>query len=191
MLYYGSSVVFHTKQEVISNMRFFLAVCSLGICLTASAVQSSNASNQKVALKIAPAAGTTANTTAGVTVPPSACDKPGVVSLAGEVILRIHSPAGGKDCQQRADAVTERIVDTLGTGLVYPENVTVKYIRREWAVFVKDILVITADAESARMNSTTTKKLAEAWAKNLRRTIPASTPMKPGVSGGRPIPGMK
>lgn len=109
---------------------------------------------------------------------PCACETPGVVSLAGEVILRIHSPSGGLDCQQRADVVQMRIVDALSIGLVFPEDIHVKKVKKEWGVFVKDILVITADAGSAKINKTTPKRLAEAWAKNLRRTIPESTPQK-------------
>jgi len=46
-------------------------------------------------------------------------------------------------------------------------------------VFVKDILIITADAYSARVNNTDPKTLAEIWARNLRRTVPESTPQKP------------
>jgi len=110
--------------------------------------------------------------------PPAPCETPGVVSLAGEVILRIHSPSGGLDCQQRADIVQMRIVDTLSIGLVFPKDIHVKKVKKEWGVFVKDILVITADAGSAKINKTTPKQLAEVWAKNLRRTIPESTPQK-------------
>ncbi len=110
--------------------------------------------------------------------PQAPCETPGVVSLAGEVILRIHSPSGGLDCQQRADVVQMRIVDTLSIGLVFPKDIHVKKVKKEWGVFVKDILVITADAGSAKINKTTPKQLAEIWAKNLRRTIPESTPQK-------------
>jgi len=111
-----------------------------------------------------------------------ACDEPGEISLAGEVVLRIYAPAAGKTCKQRADAVQTRIVDTLSQGFVYPKDITVRNVRGEWAVFVKNILVITADGLSAKINYTTPKGLAENWARNLRRAIPASTPLKPGVS---------
>lgn len=110
--------------------------------------------------------------------PPPPCETPGVVSLAGEVILRIHSPAAGKDCQQRADIVQMRIVDSLSIGLVFPKDIFVRKVKSEWGVFVKDILIITADAGSAKINKTTPRQLAEVWAKNLRRTIPESTPQK-------------
>lgn len=119
--------------------------------------------------------------------PPPPCDKPGVVSLAGEVILRIHTSAGGKDCQQRADIVQQRIIDALSIGLVYPEDVYVQFVRGEWAVFVKDILMITADKASAKINHTTPQALAKIWAANLARTIPESTPQKPGIGGTRPL----
>lgn len=107
------------------------------------------------------------------------CESPGVVSLAGEVILRIHAPAGGMDCQQRADAVQRRIIDSLSIGVVYPNDIYVKQVRGEWAVMVKDILMITADASSAKINGTTPRQLANIWCKNLQRTIPESTPQKP------------
>jgi|GEM_PF-1448413 len=119
----------------------------------------------------------------GTAAPPAKaagkCDRPGEVSLAGEVILRIHAPAGGLDCQQRADKVQMRIVDSLSVGLVFPRDITVRRVKNEWAVFVKDILIITADAYSARVNNTDAKTLAEIWARNLRRTVPESTPQKP------------
>ncbi len=106
------------------------------------------------------------------------CDTPGVVSLAGEVILRIHAPAGGMDCQQRADKVQMRIVDALSIGVVKPTDIHVKLVKKEWAVLVKDILIITADSYSAKVNKTDPKSLANIWAKNLRRTLPESTPQK-------------
>ncbi len=58
------------------------------------------------------------------------CDTPGVVSLAGEVILRIHAPAGGMDCQQRADKVQMRIVDALSIGIVKPADIHVKLVKK-------------------------------------------------------------
>lgn len=106
------------------------------------------------------------------------CDTPGVVSLAGEVILRIHAPAGGMDCQQRADKVQMRIVDALSIGIVKPADIHVKLVKKEWAVYVKDILIITADSYSAKVNKTNPKSLANIWANNLRRTLPESTPQK-------------
>lgn len=110
------------------------------------------------------------------------CAEPGQVALAGQVVLRIHAPAAGKTCKERADIVQQRIVDALSIGVLYPKDIHAQKQRGEWAVFVKDILIITADATSARVNNTTPQKLAEVWAKNLQKTLPESTPQKPGVS---------
>ncbi|MCC6483432.1 MAG: hypothetical protein IT209_01190 [Armatimonadetes bacterium] len=109
------------------------------------------------------------------------CAQPAQVSLAGQVVLRIHAPAAGKTCQQRADIVQQRIVDALSIGVLYPKDIHVQKQRGEWAIFVKDILIITADATSAKVNHTTAPKLAEMWANNLRKTLPESTPQKPGL----------
>lgn len=167
-------------------MKYVIAVLGLAMVLSASAasahfgVDHTGADHSHAAQNTTGGGMGTSNTTADQPEKPKdTCDQPGVVSLAGEVILRIHAPAGGMDCQQRADKVQTRIIDALSIGVVYPRDIYVKKFNNEWAVFVKDILIITADQHSAKINKTTPQGLAGVWARNLQRTIPESTPQKP------------
>ena len=55
----------------------------------------------------------------------------------------------------------------------------IQYIVEEAvAAGIEDILIITADSYSAKVNKTNPKSLANIWANNLRRTLPESTPQK-------------
>ena len=96
----------------------------------------------------------------------------GDVIIGQEVVLRIRFPAGGMTVQERADAVTLRINELLGSKPFNPSDVKVGVRNKEYVVLVGDNVIITADWDTARFNKTTPQKLAEIWAANLRRVIP-------------------
>jgi hypothetical protein len=96
----------------------------------------------------------------------------GEVIIGQEVVLRIRFPAGGLSIQERADAVTQRLNELLGSRPFSPSDVTVGVRNKEYVVLVGDTVIITADWNTARFNKTTPKALAEIWAANLRRVIP-------------------
>jgi len=96
----------------------------------------------------------------------------GDVVIAQEVILRIRFPAGGLSVKERADRVTERINELLGTKPFNPSDVKVGVRNKEYVVLVGDNLIITADKQTAEFNKATPEQLANMWAENLRRVIP-------------------
>ncbi|MHB0998794.1 MAG: hypothetical protein ACYC27_06055 [Armatimonadota bacterium] len=96
----------------------------------------------------------------------------GDVIIGQQLVLRIRYPAGGMTIQQRADAVTVRINNLLGSRPFDPSQVTVGVRNKEYVVLIGNTVIITADADTARFNSTTPEQLANIWAANLRRVIP-------------------
>jgi len=96
----------------------------------------------------------------------------GDVIVGDEVVLRIRFPAGGMTVRERADQVTVRINELLGSKPFQPEDVTVGQQNKEWVVLVGGNLIITADKTTADYNQATPQQLAEMWASNLRRVIP-------------------
>lgn len=98
--------------------------------------------------------------------------QPGDVVLGQEVVLRIRYPAGGLSVQERADIVTQRINELLGSNPFSRSDVKVGVRNKEHVVLIGNNVIITADDATARFNKTTPEQLAEVWAANLRRVIP-------------------
>jgi hypothetical protein len=97
----------------------------------------------------------------------------GNVTVGGELILRIRFSAGGMTPQQRADAITQRLVKILQNPNIQPSDIVVKPIAGgEAAIYVKDNLLITVDKKHAALNKITPLKLGEMWAKHLREVLP-------------------
>ena len=100
-------------------------------------------------------------------------EPPGIVTVGGELVLRVRFSAGGMTPQQRADAITQRLVRILQDPDIQPSDIVVKPIAGgEAAIYVKDALLVTVDKKHAQVNQTTPIKLAEMWAKHLREVIP-------------------
>ncbi|MCS6949642.1 MAG: hypothetical protein RMM06_03650 [Armatimonadota bacterium] len=100
-------------------------------------------------------------------------ERPGEVTVGGELILRIRFSAGGMTPQQRADAITTRLRTILADPNIQPEDIVVKPAAGgEAAIYVKDNLLITVDRRHADFHKTTPLKLGEIWAKHLRKVIP-------------------
>ena len=108
---------------------------------------------------------------AGLAIPVLAAYE-GDVIIGQEVVLRIRFPAGGFTVKERADLVTVRINNLLGTEEFDPSDVTVGVRNKEYVVLVGDNLIITADKRTAEFNQATPEQLANMWAANLRRVIP-------------------
>ncbi len=111
----------------------------------------------------------------------------GDVVVGGMLILRVRAEAGGMSIEQRAVLVEQRITNALSRGRPTAETITVRTVNAQPAIFVGDILIITVDANHARLNSTTQQALAEIWLRNLREALPKAFPLlAPGVT--RPVP---
>jgi hypothetical protein len=98
----------------------------------------------------------------------------GEMVIGDQVVLTIHSAAGGMSIQQRVDQVTTRLNKRLGSADFDPNLITVRKFGSEYAVAYNGDLIVTADSKTAKLNDTTTKKLAEKWAANLKRVIPTA-----------------
>ena len=100
----------------------------------------------------------------------------GDVSLAGQVILRIRCPAAGYSVAQRVEEIQSRLIEALSLEDFEPEEVRVRKVGGDVAVYVRSLLVITVDGPTARWNKTTPPKLAAIWARNLRKALTEAMP---------------
>jgi hypothetical protein len=96
----------------------------------------------------------------------------GKMIIGNQVVLKIRSAAGGMSIQQRVDQITTRLNRRLGSREFDPRFITVRRYGGEYSVMHKDSLIVTADSETAALNQTSSEKLANQWAANLRRVIP-------------------
>jgi len=90
----------------------------------------------------------------------------GEVSINGNVVLRLRVGAGGFTAEERALIIRQRLSNVVLAG-IEPSGVRAGIVRGQPAVVAGDAIIITADAEHARLNSTTQAQLAAAWARNV------------------------
>ncbi|MBI3946412.1 MAG: hypothetical protein HY321_10875 [Armatimonadetes bacterium] len=95
----------------------------------------------------------------------------GEVLVGSNVILRIRAAAGGLTPTQRAQTIARRLQDVLRQEGLTPQDVRVARVDGEYAVMVRDDLVITADAYQAALNRTTPRRLATTWRNNLADAV--------------------
>ncbi len=98
----------------------------------------------------------------------------GDVVVGNAVVLRVRFASGGFTIKQRADLVTERLNNLLGSDDFDPSTITVAVRNKEYAVVMGDKIIITADKDTAAFNKTTPELLAKTWAENIRKIIPVS-----------------
>ena len=100
------------------------------------------------------------------------------VFVGGTPIMRVRIGGGGFTPAQRAAQIQERVNRALGRGPIQPDDISVARRGGEAVVLVKDELLLTADAATARFNRTTPLLLAQTWAENMRRVLPSLTQPK-------------
>jgi len=100
----------------------------------------------------------------------------GDVVVGGVLVLRIRAEAGGMSVQQRAMIVEQRITNALSKARSTPQTIAVRMVGGQPAIFAGDIMLITVDANHARLNGTTQLSLAGVWARNLREALPKAVP---------------
>lgn len=111
----------------------------------------------------------------GTMVLPVRADDPrdGIVAVGGETVLTIRFPAAGMTVKQRADAITERLVDILSDPNLKPKDIMAVPISKTTAkVTVKNKLLVTITQETAKFNGMTPLALAQKWAVNIRNVLP-------------------
>jgi hypothetical protein len=97
------------------------------------------------------------------------------VFVGGTFFLTLRAPSGGLTPEQRAAVVQERINHALSMGPVYPEDITVGMLDGDYVVLLKGKRLYTADALTAKAESTTERALAQKWAAYLQQTLPQLT----------------
>jgi hypothetical protein len=95
----------------------------------------------------------------------------GEVRVNDKVAFRIREGAGGLTAVQRADRVASRLNELAVAGRLQAEELNVRPVGGDAAIFSGRELVITADRKHARANGTTPVRLAEAWRDNLSRAM--------------------
>ncbi len=126
------------------------------------------------ALAVVPAAPTWAQN------PSDAANTDTSITLNGQTVMRIRTGAGGYTAEQRADAVRNRLVPILSLRRLQPGDVTVQLVNPNQSnILVRGRLLLTVDQTLAKANGEAPEQLAEAWAANLRETLPAAS-----VAGG-------
>jgi len=100
----------------------------------------------------------------------------GDVVAGGMLILRIRAEAGGMSIEQRAMIVEQRITNALSKLRPTAQAITIRTVNAQPAIFVGDIMIITVDANHARLNGSTQQALAEVWLRNLQVALPKAVP---------------
>jgi len=96
----------------------------------------------------------------------------GDITVGGDLLLRVRSSAGGFTVRERTDRIYERLMTVIGEPQVMPDEVIVKKASPDYAVFVRNRMIVTIDARTARANGTTPYKLGQVWLKSLRKQMP-------------------
>lgn len=107
------------------------------------------------------------------------------IAVAGEVILRIPTSAGGYSPQERTSVVLQRLVPILSLSDLRPKDVIIRNDRATGGnpvLYVRNYPLITVDAALAREHKSTPEGLAERWAAHLSRVLPQAS-VKPAPVG--------
>lgn len=104
-----------------------------------------------------------------------ATDTSTLVFVGGTPILRIRTGWVGKSAQQRTQEVQLRLNHALSVGPVKPKDITVGKLQGDWVVLFKGHRFLTADAQSARLENSDPRDLAEKWAARMRKVLPELT----------------
>ncbi len=97
----------------------------------------------------------------------------GEVVVDSRVALRIQTAAGGLSVAKRVEIVAARLRRLLAQGFK-PEELRVAGVGTEAAIMWRDQLVVTVDANHARLTNTTPFALAIEWRKVLTQALAAA-----------------
>lgn len=94
----------------------------------------------------------------------------GELLIDDQVALRIRTSAGGLTPFQRAQVVANRINQLMGDTL-QPEDITMGVINGQQVVMADSQVIVTADAQHARLNNTTPAALSTLWARQIANAV--------------------
>ena len=97
----------------------------------------------------------------------------GEIAIGGEFLMRIRAASPGGTLDQRADIVNSRLVPILSIQDLKSTDIRViRMAGDNYAIRVRDRLLITVSREDGAPNGLTARKQAEAWAAAARRVLP-------------------
>ncbi len=99
-------------------------------------------------------------------------DGDGDVNVGGEHILTVRFASNGYSVKDRAEAITDRLTRILSDPNLKPSDIVVSPSGKDAIIKVKDKLLVTVDAQTARFNQAKPLALAETWAQHLRLVLP-------------------
>ncbi len=159
----------------VRRRRWFRRV-ALGLCLASSGVVTGAAAAWSApALPAAGPGSGEAEAPEAASPAGQASPNVGEVVLAGIVILRISQPLPGLTPMARASLISQRLLDILAARRAaldqLPEEVRVRLVGGEVAIFVGSDLVATVDQAHADYHRSTRLALAGVWADRLRQAL--------------------
>jgi hypothetical protein len=107
----------------------------------------------------------------------------GLVAVGGVEILRIRMPAPNMTIAERASAIQDRLVTILSDSNLRPSDIVAAPSGKDYKLLVKGQLLVTVTRRDAEFNKTTTRQLAEVWAKHIRAVLPQVN-VKPNPGNG-------
>lgn len=99
------------------------------------------------------------------------------IIIAGSVVLRIRTQAGGFSAAERAKAIRHRITRALTSEDLTPANVYVQPAGPDLSIRVGRVLLVTVTEPDARANQTTMPALAARWLAAFRDALPRAKPL--------------
>ena len=110
----------------------------------------------------------------------------GQVAVGGKTVLTIRLPSEGMTIKQRAEAVQNRLITILADPDLKAADINAVALGRTAAkIMVKNQLLVTVDAQTARLNQAKPLALAQIWVEHLRRVLPHVN-VKPNPGLGEP-----
>lgn len=104
---------------------------------------------------------------------PAALADEGDIAVGGEFLFRIRAAASGQSVKQRADTVTERLVDILADQTLTTSDVhLVPQKDKTVRMMVKERLLVTVTPDDGKPNQKTAVQQAQIWASRVRIVLP-------------------
>lgn len=124
--------------------------------------------------------------------PDAATDAVPELVIAGHVVMRLRTRAGGLTPQERAYSLRQRLGPILTLPDLSADDIKVSQNRpgQTASLYVRGRLLMTVDRNLAEANNTSVEGLAEQWARNLQATLPRvniSVRLSPGTSWTAPV----
>lgn len=96
--------------------------------------------------------------------------------VANKLCFVVRAPAGNMSPTKRVDTVNDRLAYILGNEPLNPNDIRIRHMNNDPAIFVGDRLLVDVTAADAEADRTTTNGLARVWVSRLRSALPQARP---------------